>query len=376
MNERIADMKKNIPSTWLAAGLVLLLVLAAAAWWLWLRTPPLPEGLIQANGRIEGDHFVVAGKVPGKVAELLAREGDSVERGKVLLRLDDAQVRDKVDQARQAVAALQAQVHAAQTGISVARKDLPLAIQTAEANLTHVRAQLASARSSAEQAARDAERFRRLAETGTVDRHRYEQMALASEVAANQARSAEEAVRVAERQLAQARLGDERLSAKADEVKALAAQLDQARAGLAEAESVRADLTIAAPSSGIITQRLVNVGEVAAAGAPLFDIVDLDRLYLQVYVPEKDIGKVRLGLPARIYTDALPNEPLAATVRYIAAQAQFTPKEVQTPDERVKLVYEVRLYLDANPQHRATPGLPADAVIRWKQEAPWARPQW
>jgi HlyD family secretion protein len=351
-------------------------VLAAAAWWLWLRTPPLPAGLIQANGRIEGDHFVVAGKVPGKVAELLAREGDSVERGKVLLRLDDAQVRAKVDQARQAVAALQAQLQAAQTALAVARKDLPLAIQTAEANLAHVRAQRASARSSAEQAARDAERFRRLAETGTVDRHRYEQMALASEVAANQARSAEEAVRVAERQLAQARLGDERLRAKADEVKALAAQLHQARAGLAEAESVRADLTLAAPASGIITQRLVNVGEVVAAGAPLFDIVDLDRLYLQVYVPEKDIGKVRLGLPARIYTDALPNEPLAATVRYIAAQAQFTPKEVQTPDERVKLVYEVRLYLDANPQHRATPGLPADAVIRWQQDAPWARPRW
>ena len=88
------------------------------------------------------------------------------------------------------------------------------------------------------------------------------------------------------------------------------------------------------------------------------------------------IGKVRLGLPARVYTDAFPDEPLSATVRYIAAQAQFTPKEVQTPDERVKLVYAVKLYLDANPQHRATPGLPADAVIRWKEGAPWARPRW
>lgn len=266
-------------------------MLAAAAWWLWLRIPPLPEGLIQANGRIEGDHFIVAGKLPGKVAELLSREGDSAEHGRVLARLDDAQVRAKVDQARQAAAALQAQVQAAQTGLEVARKDLLLAIQTAE-------------------------------------------------------------------------------------VKALAAQLDQARAGLAEAESVRADLTIAAPASGIITQRLVNAGEVVAAGSPLFDIVDHDRLYLQVYVPGKDIGKVRLGLPARIYNDAFPDRPLAATVRYIAAQAQFTPKEVQTPDERVKLVYEVRLYLDANPEHRATPGLPADAVIRWKEDAPWAKPRW
>ena len=108
----------------------------------------------------------------------------------------------------------------------------------------------------------------------------------------------------------------------------------------------------------------------------MFDIVDLDRLYLKVFIPANEIGKVRLGLPARIYTDAFPDEPLAATVRHIASQAQFTPKEVQTPDERVKLVYAVKLYLDANPQHRATPGLPADAVIRWKEDAPWARPRW
>lgn len=368
-------MKNNIPPVWLVSGLTVLALLAVALGWFWLRTPPLPEGLIQVNGRIEGDHHAVAGKVPGKVADLPAREGDSVEKGKVLARLDDAQVRARLDQARQAVSAMEAQWKAAQTALAVARKDLPLMIQTAEANLAHARAQLASARSSAEQTARDAERFRRLAEAGTVDRHRYEQMALAAEVAANQARSAEEAVRVAERQLAQARLGDERLRAREDEVKALAAQLDQTRAAQKEAESVLADLAIAAPADGIITQRLVNAGEVVAAGAPLFDIVDLDRLYLKVYVPEKEIGKVRLGLPAQVYTDAFPDRPFPATVRYIAARAEFTPKEVQTPDERVKLVYAVKLYLDENPEHRLTPGLPADAIIRWREDAPWTKPR-
>ncbi len=360
------------------AGMVaaLILALGGLAGWLWLRAAPLPPGLIQANGRIEGDHFIVAAKVPGKVAQLLAREGDSVTQGAVVVRLDDAQVRARVEQARQAVAALQAQLQAAQTGLEVAHKDLPLAIQTAEANLAHARAQLASTRSSAEQAARDAERYRRLVAQGAVDRWRAEQAVLAGQVAGNQLRSAQEAVRVAERQLAQARLGYERLRAQADQVRALAAQLDQARAALSEAESVLGDLTLAAPAAGIVTQRLVNVGEVVTAGAPLLDIVDLDRLYLQIYVPEKDIGKVRLGLSARVYTDALPDRPFSATVRYIAAQAQFTPKEVQTPDERVKLVYEVRLYLDANPEHRATPGLPADAVIRWQEDAPWAKPRW
>jgi HlyD family secretion protein len=103
---------------------------------------------------------------------------------------------------------------------------------------------------------------------------------------------------------------------------------------------------------------MVDVGEVITAGSPIFDIVNLDRLYLQVYIPEKDIGKVRLGLPARIYADAFPNTFFPATVRYIASRAQFTPKEVQTPDERVKLVFAVRLYLDENPNHCLLPVFP------------------
>jgi HlyD family secretion protein len=121
---------------------------------------------------------------------------------------------------------------------------------------------------------------------------------------------------------------------------------------------------------------MVDTGEVVAAGAPLFELVDLDHLYLKVYVPEVQIGKVRLGLPARLYVDAFPDRPFEATVRYIASKAEFTPKEVQTPDERVKLIYAVKLYLSENPEHRLTPGLPADAVIRWKEDVAWMKPKW
>lgn len=121
---------------------------------------------------------------------------------------------------------------------------------------------------------------------------------------------------------------------------------------------------------------MVNTGEVVSAGSPLLEIVDLDKLYLKVYVPETQIGKLRLGLPARIHVDAFPDHPFDATVRYIASRAEFTPKEVQTVDERVKLIFAVRLYLDANPESRLMPGLPADAVIRWQEDAPWVKPQW
>ena len=91
------------------------------------------------------------------------------------------------------------------------------------------------------------------------------------------------------------------------------------------------DLTITAPTSGTVTTRMVDTGEVVAAGAPLLELVDLDRLYLKVYVPEVQIGKLRLDLAARIYTDAFPDQPFDATVRHIASKAEFTPKEVQTP---------------------------------------------
>jgi len=153
------------------------------------------------------------------------------------------------------------------------------------------------------------------------------------------------------------------------------AQAGNARAALAEAESVLADLTIRAPIAGTVTARMADLGEVVGAGTPLLTVVDLDRLYLKVYVPEIEIGRLRLGLPARVHIDAFPDQPYPATLRYIAAQAEFTPKEVQTRDERVKLVYAVRLYLAANPDHRLTPGLPADAVIRWKDEAAWMPPR-
>jgi HlyD family secretion protein len=345
-----------------------------AAWWFLVRQPPLPEGLIQANGRIEGDNYLVAAKVAGRVSEMHAREGDQVTKGQVLLRLDDAQMRAKQDQAQQAVNALGLQLKASQTAISVLKQEVPLEVAAADAALAQAQAQLSSARANEKQAKRDVSRFRELAKAGTVDQHRHEQMELAWSTARNQRIAAQQAVNMAEKRLAQANLGQARIQAKQEEVAALAAQRDQAKAALAEVRSVLDELVVRAPAAGIITTRMVDVGEVVAAGTPMFDIVDLDRLYLKVYVPEVQIGKVHRNLPARIYTDAFPDQPFPAVVRYISSRAAFTPKEVQTQDERVKLVYAVHLYLEKNPDHRLTPGLPADAVIRWQEGASWAKP--
>lgn len=355
------------------------IVLAAGGYFAyerWAGVQRLPEGLIQANGRIEGDHVTLSSKVAGRVRALHAREGDAVTEGQVAVELDDRAVRARVAQDRQAVVALTAQVSAARRSLSVLRRSVPLEIDRAEAAVLSARAAVAKAASAEVHERRSAERYRELAGQGIVDQHAVEQAELAWQVVRSDLSAAQSALVQARRQLAEARLGWDRIRAQEDQVSALEAQLGQAQAAVTEAESVLSDLTILAPTSGVVTTRAVDVGEVVAAGSPLLDLVDLDRLYLKVYVPEAQIGKVRLGLPARIYADAFPDQPFPATVRYIASQAEFTPKEVQTPDERVKLVYAVRLYLDENPHHRLTPGLPADAVIRWQEGAPWARPRW
>jgi membrane fusion protein YbhG len=346
------------------------LVLGAGFW-----NRGLPEGLIQANGRIEGDHLTVASKFPGRIQELLVREGDSVTTGQVMVRIDDVQTRARVDQARHGWEATEAQVQSAHTALAVLNLEVPLAIESAQSHVDEAKAVLEKTKAVEQEARLDEQRLRSLLPEQAVAQQQYDQALARWNVAKSEVQVARSTLAKTTKELAQAQLGWKRIHAKEKEVAAMESQRDQLEAVLNEAESVLADLTIHAPANGTITTRMVDLGEVVSVGAPLFEIVDLDRLYLKVYVPEIQIGKIRLDLLARIHTDAFPDQPFDATVRYIASKAEFTPKEVQTPDERVKLIYAVKLYVKENPDHRLTPGLPADAVIRWKEGIAWMKPK-
>jgi HlyD family secretion protein len=341
----------------------------------WVLNQTIPEGLIQANGRIEGDHVTVASKFSGRIVELLAREGDTVVKDQRLVQLDDAQTRAKVEQARRLVDMLDAQVEAAHSALAVLNLEVPLAIEAAQAKVDSAKAALEKTQAVEQEAQRDHVRMRVLLPDQAVSHQLVEQTEARWKAAASDQAAAKGTLAQALKELSQSELGWKRIQIKEKEVAALEQQRYQADAALDEAESILNDLTIVAPTNGTITTRMVDAGEVVAFGTPLLELVDLNRLYLQVFVPEIQIGKIRRGLPARIYTDAFPDQPYEATVRYIASKAEFTPKEVQTPDERVKLIYAVRLYLAENPKHRLTPGLPADAVIRWKEDVAWTKPK-
>ena len=342
----------------------------------WNERTSWPDGLIQANGRIEGDLISVATKFTGRVEKLFVREGDTVTMGQDMVVLDDVQTRAKVEQARQGWKALEAQVQATHTDLAILNLEVPLSIEGADAKVGEFQAKLEKAVAVEKEAKSELYRVRSLYENRNTSLQHLQETQRKWDVARHEISAARSALTQAQKEVTQAELGWKRIRAKEAQVSALERQRDQAEAALEESQSVLADLTITAPSNGTITTRIVDVGEVVSAGAPLFEMVDLDRLYLKVYVPEVQIGKVRLDLPAQIYTDAFPENPFPAVVRYIASRAEFTPKEVQTPDERVKLTYAVKLYLEDNPDHRLTPGMPADAVIRWQNNVAWRKPRW
>ncbi len=360
----------------LGLGAAVVVVAAVLGWRLVLAHRALPEGLIQVNGRIEGDQVTVASKLAGRIAELKVHEGDSVKAGQVLAVMDAAQIQAKVDQATAAVAALGSQRAAVETALGALRRQVPLDQAAADTGVSQAAAVKTKADAARAQAERDAQRLEDLAQRGSVPAQRAEQARLAATAAAADATAAQEALARAKVRSAQAGLGADKIRAQESQLAAVTAQQAQAQATLAEAQSVLNDLTLKAPSAGVVVTRVREPGEIVAAGSPIVDLVDLDHLYLKAYVPEAQIGRLRLGLPAQLWTDAFPKQPFAATVKNIGQRAEFTPKEVQTPDERVKLTYAVKLYLDQNPDHRLTPGVPADAVVRWKDGVAWQQPRW
>ncbi|MFN8737691.1 MAG: HlyD family secretion protein [Betaproteobacteria bacterium] len=358
---------------WGALGAVALAVAAGA--WAWWAERATPSGLLQINGRIEGDQIAVAPKAAGRIAELLVREGDEVKAGQLLARLTDEAVDARQAQALAGAAAQRAQALALETSAALLQSETAVQLASAQAGLAAARADLGRTQAAALQEERDLERMRDLAARGFVGPQAVERSELTLRSSREQQAAAQAAVARAEQALRDAELGPQRVRARLAEASSMRAQATAAEARVREAATQIADLTVSAPLTARVSNRYANAGEVIAAGTPIFGLTDLANVYLKGYVPEPMIGRIRLGQAAQIWTDAWPEAPFEARVGYIAARAQFTPKEVQTRDERTKLVYEVRLYPLADPGGKLLPGQPADGMIRHDETAAWQRPR-
>ncbi|MGH9752138.1 MAG: HlyD family secretion protein [Blastocatellia bacterium] len=387
--------------------LVLLAVIAAAAFLIWkyfFAKRGAPENVITLSGRIEGDDSALAPKVGGRIREIRFQEGDQVRTGDVIAILDGKQLLAREDQARAALRQAEAKAQSARDRVAVLKQQLRESLLQmeqakidAEGRVRQAREEMAAAMANlVEQEATyklalfDKEAYARLAKTGAVsERQGREAASKASQQAAAVA-AAKRRYDVACAALATAKAnlvnplirgaGTEavrkQITQQQAEIASADAGAEQARAQLREAEDNRKDLIVFAPFDGTIMTRAAEPGEVVTAGTTLGALLDLSQVYLRGFIPEGQIGKVRVGQPARIYLDSNPNQPIEAHVSRIDPEATFTPENTYFRDERVKQVVGVKLQLKAAFGF-AKPGMPADGEIlvqgnKWP-EGKWRR---
>lgn len=322
-----------------AIAVVVLLLLATAAYAAWrLLGDEEPEGVLVASGTVEATDARLGFQVPGRLAEVAVREGDEVTAGTVLARLDSATAAARRDQAAAQVDAARAQLD-----------DLLAGARTQE--VAEARAAAAAARDRLADARRDVERTRFLHEGGATPREALDKAELAASQAESQLEQATERLSLVE------------AGPRPERVAAQRAGVAQAEAALSAAETALGDLELTAPFGGVVTVRHREPGEVVGAGQPVLTLLDLDDRWVRIYVPEDRIGAVSLGAPAAITIDTYPDRRFEGEVRFIASEAEFTPKTVQTPEERVRLVYAVEVRVTGDAEGVLKPGMPADVTL-------------
>ncbi|HEY9818252.1 MAG TPA: HlyD family efflux transporter periplasmic adaptor subunit [Candidatus Obscuribacterales bacterium] len=387
----------------------LLLIAVAAGWGVktWLFQPK--EAGLTLSGRIEGYDIDLGAKTGGRVESVAVREGDRVQAGQVIARLDDGELqatyqaaqaatlvaRQQVIQAESQIAVVQSQLAEAELTLQQSEGDTVGRVSQAEATVATAEAQLAQAQAQVQRAVSELhlaeverDRLQSLLADGAVPQQdldvaqtRFE--TAQSNLAASQATllAAERQVSAAQGGLVQAQTTQFNPDIRSAQLTRLQRQLEQAqsqwRAAQAEVERAialeqevaarLANLAIVSPIDGVVLNRMVEPGEVIGAGATVATVINLDDVYLRGYIPQGEVGNVRVGQAAQVFLDSDPNQPLAATVIAVDTEASFTPENIYFRDDRVTQVFGLRLGID-NPDGFAKPGMPADGEIVLSEE--------
>jgi len=326
-----APPKRAARRTWRVAIPLALVLLAGAGggygWWKWTH-PPLPLGISFGNGRVEADEIDIAAKYAGRVSELLADIGDMVTPGQIVARMDTRDLQESLSKS-------EAQDRQAQH-----------AVDEAKANLAQQQAQKLLAQ-------QEMDRSSSLLKNGWTTQEIADQRKQALDAAVAGLNAAQERISQAQHALD-------------------AAEHD---AGFYRVQI--ADNTLVASKMGRIQYRLANIGEVLPAGGKVFTMLDFSYVYMDVYLPTQEAGKVKIGADARIVLDAYPTHPIPAKVAFIASQSQFTPKTVETKTERDKLMFRIRVRIDEDRLRAHSDairsGLPGLTYIRWDPTAAWPK---
>jgi HlyD family secretion protein len=326
-------MKRIIP-------VVILLAAAIAAgvyFYPRLRAKPAPAHQLTLSGNIEAHESLVGFKVQGRIVELPIEEGQQVEQGDLLARLDDADLKQRV--------------RIDQAAVGVSESNLALAL----AGTRHQEVRAAQQTMIDAQADLDEKK---------LDNERAQKLFAKDEISAQERDQAVTALKRAEAifKAAGQRYNEAVEGSRKEDINIARANLNEAGANLGLSRVNLSYTVLRAPSAGIVTVRQAEIGEVVEPGSPVVTIADLDHVWLRAYIAETDLGSVHWGQDVTITTDTYPGKQYHGRISFISSDSEFTPKSVQTYKERVTLVYRIKIDID-NFNHALKPGMPADARI-------------
>jgi HlyD family secretion protein len=302
------------------------------------------KGQIRVSGNIEVTTVEVSFKIPGRVAERPVDEGEMVKTGQLVARLENQDFANETSLRRADLQAVRAELNELLAG---SRKE----------EIAQSEAALAAVKAEAKRLADDYRRQEALFHRGVIPQQKFDAARAAHETSQAQTRQAAEA-------LALVRKGPRR-----ERIDRARARLSEAEAALSIAETRLGYTNLASPVSGMVLAKNVEPGEQVAAGTPVITVGELGSVWVRAYISETDLGRVKVGQKARVTTDTWPGKVYDGTVTFIASEAEFTPKNVQTEKERVKLVYRVKISIP-NPKIELKPGMPADAEILTGEREP------
>jgi HlyD family secretion protein len=315
----------------------LIVVLGAAGWWRWKAGRDESDRAIKGSGIIEITEVDVAFEVPGTIKERYVEEGSLLDKGEPIARVDDREYRLLVDRATAAKAAAEARYRLVLKGPRAQEIDQALAaVEAADSDFTTSQ--------------REFDRIRALYEAHVASQSEFDRTKAAFAGAQ------------ATRDRAHAQLAMLKEGSRTEEVEEGRARLREGEKALELAELNLSRCQLFAPIAGRVLSKNREVGEMAPAGASVITLGDLTRPWLNLYVGERDLGKVALGMKAYVTVDSFPSQPFPGKVAFISEKAEFTPKNIQTQDERVKLVYRIKIELE-NRNQALKAGMPADALL-------------
>ncbi len=313
-------------------------------------TPQGDPNLLRVSGHVEATEVRLAPEMGGRVLTLDVKEGDRVEAGARILTLDATDLQLAIARAKTEQAGAEAQLRLVRA--AVRGED----VRQADAQVDAARAEVPAVRAEVDAATADLQRFDLLLARKSGSQKQRDDAATRRDVALARLEAAEKRVAAAEAVVARVKVG-----ARKEEVEVARSRITTAAAAINALEDQLQDAVLLSPVAGVVTEKLVEAGEVIAPRAPVVVVVDLDRAWADVYVPEPAIPRITVGQAATLFTDA-GGASLPGTVTYISPKAEFTPRNVQTAEERAKLVYRVRISVD-NKAGVLKQGMPVDAAL-------------